>query len=87
MKDSEQITTKLKTDISIMLKTLKYLPTDTYIQQLDLINSLLESLRYYSDDRDFALFMDTIQYIYYPYVCKGLQKTNRYSVDYDKGEV
>ena len=75
MNTEKLIRMKLRTDITVKIGLLQDVDSGSVVfnNELETINNLLETLRYYSIDRDFAEFMDSIQSLYYPALCKYLR--------------
>lgn len=75
MNAEKLIRMQLRTDITVKVELLRDVDSESFVfkSELETINNLLETLRYYSTDRDFAEFMDSIQALYYPALCKYLK--------------
>lgn len=67
---------KLRADIKVKIELLSDVNAESvaFEREFETVNSLLDTLRYYSTDRDFAEFMDSIQGDYYPMLCESFKK-------------
>lgn len=67
---------QLRADIKVKIDLLQGVNTESveFEQEFETVNSLLDTLRYYCIDRDFAEFMDSIQDSYYPMLSNSFNK-------------